>query len=113
MLAARNGIHGLAAHEVPKLLPVLKRSTALLVPLIGMVIVCFFSTAVRKFAGLLAALAALMVGFLTPGVKIGWRGILKILGNAGRGMLDIAVITGLAGVVIGILQLPVSVSRLP
>jgi TRAP transporter 4TM/12TM fusion protein len=56
-------------------------------------------------SGLLAALAALIVGFLTPGVKIGWQEILKILTNAGRGMLEIVAITGLAGVVIGILQL--------
>jgi TRAP-type uncharacterized transport system fused permease subunit len=56
-------------------------------------------------AGLLAALAALIVGFLTPGVKIGWQEILRILTNAGRGMLEIVAITGLAGVVIGVLQL--------
>jgi TRAP-type uncharacterized transport system fused permease subunit len=54
---------------------------------------------------LLAALVALIIGFLTPGVKIGWGGILRILTNAGRGMLEIVAITGLAGVVIGVLQL--------
>jgi TRAP transporter 4TM/12TM fusion protein len=56
-------------------------------------------------AGLLAALVALVIGLCTPGLKIGWSGIIRILTNAGRGMLEIAAITGLAGVVIGILQL--------
>lgn len=53
----------------------------------------------------MAALAALIIGFFTPGVKIGGQEILKILTNSGRGMLEIAAITGLAGVVIGVLQL--------
>ena len=105
LLAARNGIHGLPRNEVPKLLPVLKRSTTFVGPLTVLIIWMFFLNRRPEEAGLLAALAALIIGFLTPGVKIGWRGILKILSNAGRGMLEIAAITGLAGVVIGILQL--------
>ena len=105
LLAARNGIHGLPRNEVPKLLPVLKRSTTFVGPLTVLIIWMFFLNRRPEEAGLLAALAALIIGFLTPGVKIGWEGILKILSNAGRGMLEIAAITGLAGVVIGILQL--------
>lgn len=48
---------------------------------------------------------ALVIGILTPGVRLGWQEILRIFLNAGRGMLEIAVITGLAGAVIGVLQL--------
>jgi TRAP-type uncharacterized transport system fused permease subunit len=53
----------------------------------------------------MAAAVALVIGILTPGVRLGWHEILKIFLNAGRGMLEIAVVTGLAGVVIGVLQL--------
>ena len=56
-------------------------------------------------SGAVGGAAALIIGFLTPGLRIGWQEILKIFLNAGRGMLEIAAITGLAGVVIGILQL--------
>jgi TRAP transporter 4TM/12TM fusion protein len=105
LLAARNGIHGLPRNEVPKLLPVLKRSASFVGPLTVLVIWMFFLNRRPEEAGLLAALAALFIGFLTPSVKMGWGGILTILNNAGRGMLEIAAITGLAGVVIGILQL--------
>lgn len=105
LLAARNGIHGLPPKEVPRLLPVLKRSATFVVPLAVLIIWMFYLNRRPEEAGLLAALAALIVGFLTPGVKIGWQEILKILTNAGRGMLEIAAITGLAGVVIGVLQL--------
>ena len=105
LLAARNGIHGLPREEVPHMLPVLKRSASFVVPLAVLIYWMFFLNRRPEEAGLLGALAALIIGFLTPGVKIGWSGILKILMNAGRGMLEIAAITGLAGVVIGILQL--------
>ena len=50
----------------------------------------------------LGALASLAVGFLTPGIKLGVKEILNILADTGRGLLDIAIITGLAGVVIGV-----------
>lgn len=105
LLAARNGIRGLPREEVPALLPVLKRSASFVVPLAVLIFWMFFLNRRPEEAGLLAALAALIIGFLTPGVKIGWRGILRVLSNAGRGMLEIAAITGLAGVVIGVLQL--------
>jgi TRAP-type uncharacterized transport system fused permease subunit len=50
-------------------------------------------------------LVALVVGLLTPGIRVGPRKIVEILISMGRSMLEIAAITGLAGVVIGILQL--------
>jgi TRAP-type uncharacterized transport system fused permease subunit len=65
----------------------------------------FFLNRRPEEAGLLAALSALVVGWLTPGVKIGPRQVLTILLSTGRGLLEIAAITGLAGVVIGVLQL--------
>ena len=105
LLAARNGIHGLPREEVPDLLPVLKRSASFVVPLAVLILWMFILNRRPEEAGLLAAAAALIVGFLTPGLKIGRQQILKILNNAGRGMLEIVAITGLAGVVIGILQL--------
>ena len=43
------------------------------------------------------------LGLLTPGVKLGPRQLFDMLADTGRGLLNIAVITGLAGVVIGIL----------
>jgi TRAP transporter 4TM/12TM fusion protein len=105
LLAARNGIRGLPRDQVPRLLPVLKRSASFVGPLAVLILWMFFLNRRPEEAGLLAALAALIIGYFTPGVKLGWTEVLKILSNAGRGMLEIAAITGLAGVVIGILQL--------
>jgi TRAP transporter 4TM/12TM fusion protein len=87
------------------LLPVLRRSSGFVVPLTVLIIWMFFLHRRPEEAGLLAVASALVVGFLTPGVKLGPRELLNILTNTGRGMLEIAAITGLAGVVIGVLQL--------
>jgi TRAP transporter 4TM/12TM fusion protein len=87
------------------LLPVLKRSGTFVGPLAVLIVLMFVLNRRPEEAGLLAALAALIIGFFTPGVKIGRQELLKILINSGRGMLEIAAITGLAGVVIGVLQL--------
>ena len=105
LLAARNGIYGMPPAELPKLLPVLRRSAGFLVPLSVLIIWMFFLNRRPEEAGLLAVASALIVGFLSPGVKLGPRELLNILINTGRGMLEIAAITGLAGVVIGVLQL--------
>ena len=105
LLAARNGIHGLPPNELPRLVPVLKRSFSFVGPLAVLVVWMFFLNRRPEEAGLLAAAAALVIGILTPGVRLGWQEILRIFLNAGRGMLEIAAITGLAGVVIGVLQL--------
>jgi TRAP transporter 4TM/12TM fusion protein len=105
LLAARGGIRGLPPSELPRLLPVLKRSATFVGPLAVLIVLMFFLNRRPEEAGLIAALAALIIGFLTPGVKIGRSEIAKILINSGRGMLEIAAITGLAGVVIGVLQL--------
>jgi TRAP transporter 4TM/12TM fusion protein len=105
LLAARNGIYGMPPAELPRLLPVLRRSAGFVVPLTVLIIWMFFLNRRPEEAGLLAVASALVVGFLTPGVKLGPRELLNILINTGRGMLEIAAITGLAGVVIGVLQL--------
>jgi TRAP transporter 4TM/12TM fusion protein len=105
LLAARNGIYGLPPAELPRLLPVLRRSAGFVVPLTVLIIWMFFLNRRPEEAGLLAVASALVVGFLTAGVKLGPRELLNILINTGRGMLEIAAITGLAGVVIGVLQL--------
>ena len=105
LLAARNGIYGLPRAELPRLLKVMRRSAGFVVPLIALIVLMFFLNRRAEEAGLVATLAALGVGLLTPGIHVGPRKIFEILISMGRSMLEIAAITGLAGVVIGILQL--------
>jgi TRAP transporter 4TM/12TM fusion protein len=104
LLAARDGIHGLPREERPKLRPIMRRSATFLVPLAVLVGWMFFLKRQPEEAGLVSVVAGLVTGFLTPGLKLGSRELKEILVTTGRGLLDITVTTGLAGVVIGILQ---------
>ena len=105
LLAARAGIHGLPSMELPRLLPVMKRSAGFMVPLLVLIVFMFFLNHRPEESGLLAVLSALIVGLLIPGVRMGPRQVLSMLLSTGRSLLEIAAITGLAGVVIGVLQL--------
>ncbi|HUF40896.1 MAG TPA: TRAP transporter fused permease subunit, partial [Verrucomicrobiae bacterium] len=105
LLAARNGIRGLARAELPRLGPVMRRSAGFVVPLAVLIGAMFFMNRRAEEAGLWATLSALVIGFLTPSIRIGLRGLFNVLISMGRSMLEIAAITGLAGVVIGVLQL--------
>jgi TRAP transporter 4TM/12TM fusion protein len=105
LLAARSGMHGLPRADLPRFLPVMKRSAGFVVPLAVLIVLMFLLNHRPEESGLLAALSALVVGWLTPGVKLGPRQLINILLATGRGLLEIAAITGLAGVVIGVLQL--------
>jgi TRAP transporter 4TM/12TM fusion protein len=105
LLAARSDMHGLPRAELPRLWPVLKRSAGFIVPLAILILWMFVYNRRPEESGLLAALAALVVGLFTPEVKMGPRQLSNMVLGTGRGLLEIAAITGLAGVVIGVLQL--------
>ena len=53
LLAARNGIHGMPPAELPRLLPVLRRSAGFVVPLTVLIIWMFFLNRRPEEAGLL------------------------------------------------------------
>ncbi|HWO43628.1 MAG TPA: TRAP transporter fused permease subunit [Candidatus Eisenbacteria bacterium] len=105
LLAGRQGLRGIPRDELPRLREVMSRSAGFLVPLTVLVTFLFFIPRRAETAGLLAIASSLVVGILTPTLKFGWRELLGTLRDAGRALLDIAAITGLAGVVIGVLSL--------
>ncbi len=105
LLAGRHGLRGIPQSELPRLGEVMRRSAGFLVPLTVLIIFLFFIPRKAEVAGLIAVAASLLVGFVTPGVKLGPRQLLDLLADTGRGLLDIAVITALAGVIIGVLSL--------
>jgi TRAP transporter 4TM/12TM fusion protein len=105
LLAARNHIEGLPRAELPHFLRVMRRSAGFVIPLMVLIVLMFFLNRRAEEAGLLATLSAIIVGVFMPGIRVGPREIFQMLISMGRSMLEIAAITGLAGVVIGILQL--------
>jgi TRAP transporter 4TM/12TM fusion protein len=105
LLAGKHRLRGLPREELPDLGRVMRNSAGFLVPLAVLITFLFVIPRRAEVAGLLATGSCFVVGWLTPGVKLGVREIVNMLADTGRGLLDIAVITGLAGIIIGVLAL--------
>ena len=105
LLAGRQGLQGLAPHELPTLGSTMRRSSSFLIPLSVLVVFLFIIPRRAEVAGSYAIISALIAGLFTPGVKLRPKKLIELFHNTGRGLLDIAAITGLAGIVIGVLQL--------
>ena len=105
LLAGKFNLRGLPREDLPRMAPVMRNSAGFLVPLAVLITFLFIIPKRAEVAGLLATGSCFVVGWLTPGVKLGFREIVKILADTGRGLLDIAIITGLAGIIIGALAL--------
>ena len=105
LLAGKHNLRGVPREELPKMAPVMRNCAGFMVPLAVLITFLFFIPKRAEVAGLLATGSCFIVGWLTPGVKLGIREIVNILADTGRGLLDIAIITGLAGIIIGALAL--------
>ncbi|MBI2371878.1 MAG: TRAP transporter fused permease subunit [Deltaproteobacteria bacterium] len=103
--AARHGLRGLARTEVPRARDVLRRGWVFLLPLVVLLYALFGLSFQAGKAGMAAVLAVLLLALVTPGARLTWPGLGQILVETGRGVLDVGIITGVAGFVIGVLNL--------
>ena len=105
--AAKEGIPPLERHAIPRAGPVLR--TGWFFPLTFAVLIygLFFLNYQAEKAVLLSivALIAATVIFGFNGKRPGWRQLLGALSEAGHGSLDLVLITGAAGIVIGVLSI--------
>ena len=111
--AAKRGLVGLPAAELPRLGPVLRTGGVFAIPLLVLVYGLMVAGWEPGLAGLAAAGAALGVGALRPATRPSAGRIATAVVETGRTMLDLTAITALAGLVIGALQLSGFTSRLP
>lgn len=103
--AVKHGLRGLSEKELPSLVGSLKSSWLFLIPLGMLCYALFFAMYSPGKAGFSAAFLALILGFVRPSLwpKLStW--LLRLLESTGRGILEIGVISALAGFVIGSIQ---------
>ena len=111
--AAKRGLVGLPAAELPRLGPILRMGGVFAIPLLVLVYGLMVAGWEPGLAGLAAAGATLSVGALGRRRGRAPAGIVTAVVETGRTMLDLTAITALAGLVIGALQLSGFTSRLP
>jgi TRAP transporter 4TM/12TM fusion protein len=103
--AAKLGLSGLPPHELPRLRDVTRRGWVFLIPLILLIYTLMFASWEAEKAGMAAVIATFLTGILQRETRPTLRGILTSIEETGRILVDILIITTLAGLVIGSLNL--------
>jgi TRAP transporter 4TM/12TM fusion protein len=103
--AARLGLVGMPDDEIPKFGHVMKRGSVFLVPLLVLIYALMVANWEPGKAGMAAAITAFFVGALGKETRPSPKGILSSIEETGKILLDIVVVTALAGLVIGAFQL--------
>ncbi|MBI4590172.1 MAG: TRAP transporter fused permease subunit [Candidatus Rokubacteria bacterium] len=103
--AARGHLAGLPRDRLPRFGSVMGQGWSFLVPLVLLVYALMIAVWEAGKAGMVAVIATLVVGALQREDRLTVRKLLTAIEETGRVLLDIVVITALAGFVIGVLQL--------
>jgi TRAP transporter 4TM/12TM fusion protein len=111
--AAKLGLAGLPREQLPRLDAVLGRGWVFVAPLLVLLYTLMVANWEAGKAGMAAVFATLAVGALRPETRPTLRSLLDTLTETGRTLLDIVIVTALAGLVIGALQLSGLSARLP
>jgi TRAP transporter 4TM/12TM fusion protein len=103
--AAKHRLGGLPATQIPKLKGVMRLGWVFLVPLGFLIYALMIANWEAGKAGIATVLLTFIVGALQKDTRPTFAAIVKSVEDTGRTLLDIVVITALAGLVIGSLQL--------
>src|SRR6185503_9774277 len=100
--SAKRGLLGLPANQIPKFRRVIRLGWVFLIPLSILV----YTLMIENWeAGMVAVIGVLAVGALQKETRPSFKKIVAAFEETGKILLDIAVITSLAGIVIGALHL--------
>ena len=103
--AAKRGLAGLPADQIPKLRSVMRRGWVFVIPLLILIYTLMVENWEAGKAGMVGVIAVFLMSMLQKETRPSWKKILTSIEETGRILLDIAVITALAGIVIGTLHL--------
>jgi TRAP transporter 4TM/12TM fusion protein len=103
--AAKHGLAGLPRSELPRFTGIMRRGWVFFVPLGVLIYTLMVAVWEPGKAGMAAVLATLLVGLLQRATRPSAQAVLRALEETARTLLEIVVISGVAGFVIGTLQL--------
>jgi TRAP transporter 4TM/12TM fusion protein len=103
--AAKLGLTGMRADEIPRFRGVMRRGWVFLVPLLVLIYALMIANWEAGKAGMAAVIATFIVGALQRETRPTLRAIFVSIEETGKILLDIVVVTALAGLVIGAFQL--------
>ncbi|MFH1489737.1 MAG: TRAP transporter fused permease subunit [Pseudomonadota bacterium] len=103
--AVKHNIAGLPEKMLPKKWEVIRKGWQFLLPLIVLIYGLFYLNFPPGKAGMVAVGALVVVSLFSRAARPGKKEVVGILTSTGRGLLDLGIITGIAGMIIGVLNL--------
>ena len=103
--SAKRGLLGLPADQIPKFRSVIRLGWVFLIPLSILVYTLMIENWEAGKAGMVAVIGVFVVGALQKETRPSFKKIVAAFEETGKILLDITVITALAGIVIGALHL--------
>ena len=98
--AKKEGLRGLTKEELPRFLPLLKK-TYLLLPLIILIYLVGTSQKSIQYAAAIAIIAAIVVSLFNKENRITPKKVFEALAAGGQGMITVAAACGVAGIIAG------------
>ena len=102
--AERYGIRGLAKEDLPKLWPVLKRGSHLVLPIAVLVAMLVMGYTAMK-AGFYALISVILISAIQKETRMGIKRILLAMESGAKAVLPIAAACACSGIVVGVLTL--------
>lgn len=103
--AAKHRLAGLPRSQLPEFRRVMRRGWSFLIPLVVLIYTLMIASWQAGKAGMAAVITTLLVGVLQREDRLTVKKFLAAVEDTGRILLDLVVITAVAGFVIGVLQL--------
>lgn len=100
--AVKDGLSGLPRDRLPKVWAVLKDRGHLLLPLVFLVIMLFFSGRTVIYSAFMTILVTIGVSFLRPSTRMSLKDILDALHEGTRAVVPVAVACAAVGPIIGV-----------
>jgi TRAP transporter 4TM/12TM fusion protein len=101
--AKKEGLRGLTKEELPRLIPLLKK-TYLLLPLMILIYLVGTSTRSIAYAAVIAIIVSIVVSLFNKENRITPKRIWEALAAGAQGMITVAVACGIAGMIAGLIS---------
>jgi TRAP transporter 4TM/12TM fusion protein len=103
--ASKNGLEGLEREQLPKVSDVLKERGHLLIPLIFLFYMLFFSGTTIIFSAFWTIIVTILVSLVRKTTRMSWRDVLEALEVGARTSLGVAVACAAVGIIVGVATL--------
>ena len=102
--AAKTGLKGMSADEIPSLKKTLIRSGHLLIPILALIVLLGFVQYSPQKAAFLSIVALVLVSFFRPHTRLTAERTFTALAQGAIGCLEVAIVCACAGIAIGIIM---------